>query len=89
MKIFFVCWLSWLVAQIIKVIINAAKNYDPAKVTHYAVDLATHFHKFYNACRVSVEDEDLMQARLFLCVCVKDTMKSILNMLKVDAPERM
>jgi arginyl-tRNA synthetase len=71
------------------VIINAAKNYDPAKVTHYAVDLATHFHKFYNACRVSVEDEELMQARLFLCVCVKDTMKSILNMLKVDAPERM
>ena len=71
------------------VIINAAKNYDPAKVTHYAVDLATHFHKFYNACRVSVEDEELMQARLFLCVCVKDTMKSILNMLKVEAPERM
>ena len=71
------------------VIINAAKNYDPAKVTHYAVDLATHFHKFYNACRVSVEDEALMQARLFLCVCVKDTMKSILNMLKVEAPERM
>ncbi len=71
------------------VIINAAKNYDPAKVTHYAVDLATHFHKFYNACRVSVEDEELMQARLFLCVCVKDTMKSILNMLRVEAPERM
>ena len=71
------------------VIIGAAKNYDPAKVTHFAVDLATHFHKFYNACRVSVEDEELMQARLFLCVCVKDTMKSILNMLKVDAPERM
>lgn len=71
------------------VIINAAKNYDPAKVTHYAVDLATHFHKFYNACRVSTEDEELMQARLFLCICVKDTMKSILNMLKVDSPERM
>lgn len=71
------------------VIINAAKNYDPAKVTHYAVDLATHFHKFYNACRVSTDDEELMQARLFLCICVKDTMKSILNMLKVDSPDRM
>ncbi len=71
------------------VIINAAKNYDPAKVTHYAVDLATHFHKFYNACRVSTQDEELMQARLFLCICVKNTMKSILNMLKVDAPDRM
>ena len=71
------------------VIINAAKNYDPAKVTHYAVELATHFHKFYSACRVNNEDESLMKARVFLCICVKDTMKSILNMLKVDAPERM
>ncbi len=70
-------------------IIGAAKNYDPAKVTHYAVDLATLFHKFYSACRVSVEDEGLMQARLFLCICVRDTMKSILTMLKVDSPERM
>ncbi len=71
------------------VIINAAKNYDPAKVTHYAVDLATCFHKFYNACRVKTEDEALMQARVFLCICVRDTMRSILTMLKVDAPERM
>ncbi len=70
-------------------IIGAAKNYDPAKVTHYAVDLATLFHKFYSACRVGVEDESLMQARLFLCICVRDTMKSILKMLKVDSPERM
>ncbi len=71
------------------VIIGAAKNYDPAKVTHYAVELATHFHKFYNNCRVSVEDEKLMQARIFLCICTRDTMKSILKMLKVDAPEKM
>ena len=71
------------------VIVNAAKNYDPAKVTHYAIDLATLFHKFYNACRVNVEDETLLQARLTLCVCVKDTLRSILTMLKVDAPEKM
>ncbi|MBQ4266718.1 MAG: arginine--tRNA ligase [Clostridia bacterium] len=71
------------------VIIGAAKNYDPAKVTHFAVDLATHFHKFYNNCRVNVEDESLRQARVALCICVRDTMKSILNMLKVEAPERM
>lgn len=72
-----------------EVIVNAAKNYDPAKVTHYAVELATLFHKFYNACRVNVDNEALMQARLNLCLCVKDTMKSILAMLKVEAPVRM
>lgn len=71
------------------VIIGAAKNYDPAKVTHYATDLATLFHKFYSACRVGVDEESLMQARVFLCICVRDTMRSILKMLKVDAPERM
>lgn len=71
------------------VIIGAAKNYDPAKVTHYVIDLATCFHKFYNACRVDVEDQNLMQARLYLCVCVKDTIKNVLKMLKIDAPEKM
>ncbi|MBR3816761.1 MAG: arginine--tRNA ligase [Clostridia bacterium] len=71
------------------VIINAAKNYDPAKVTHYATELATYFHKFYNSCRVGVEEEELRKARVFLCICVRDTMKSILNMLKVESPERM
>jgi arginyl-tRNA synthetase len=71
------------------VIINAAKNYDPAKVTHYATELATFFHKFYNSCRVGVEEESLRKARVFLCICVRDTMKSILNMLKVEAPVRM
>ncbi len=71
------------------VIVSAAKNYDPAKVTHYVIDLATLFHKFYNSCRVSVEDEELMQARLFLCICVKNTIKNVLRLLKIDAPEKM
>ena len=76
-------------AALPSVIVLAAKNYDPAKVTHYATQLATLFHKYYNACRVNVDDNELMQARLFLCVCVRDTMKNVLRLLKIDAPERM
>ncbi len=71
------------------VIVNAANTYDPAKITHYATDLATKFHRFYNAQRVMVEDESLMQARIFLCNCVKNTMKNILSMLCIEAPESM
>ncbi|MEE1065375.1 MAG: arginine--tRNA ligase [Acutalibacteraceae bacterium] len=70
-------------------IVVAAKNYDPAKITRYVVDLATLFHKFYNACRVKCEDEKLMQARLYLCICVKDTIKNILEMLRITVPESM
>lgn len=70
-------------------IISAAKAYDPAKITHYVIELATLFHKFYNAQRVMVDDESLMQARLYLCTAVKDTIKNILTMLKITTPEVM
>ncbi|MDE6752375.1 MAG: arginine--tRNA ligase [Eubacterium sp.] len=70
-------------------IITAAKAYDPAKITHYVIELATLFHKFYNAQRVMCDNEGLMQARLNLCIAVKDTIRNILTMLKIDAPTSM
>lgn len=71
-------------------IVSASKSYDPAKITHYVIELATLFHKFYNAQRVMLDDnEGLMQARLFLCKAVKDTIYNILTMLKITAPEVM
>ncbi len=76
-------------ASLTGVIVNAANTYDPAKITHYATDLATKFHRFYNAQRVMVDDEALMQSRIFLCLCVKNTMKNVLSMLKINAPESM
>ena len=70
-------------------IILSAKNYDPAKITRYAVDLAMLFHKFYNACRVNCDDEALMQARLSLCLCVKNVLRNILTMFSITVPESM
>ena len=76
-------------ASLTNVIIFAANAYDPARITHYATELATKFHRFYNAQRVMVDDEALMQARIFLCMCVRNTMKNVLSMLKIEAPESM
>ena len=70
-------------------VITAADHYDPARMTRYCTELATLFHKFYNACRVNVEDEALCKARLFLCMCVKTTLANVLTMLKVSVPEHM
>ena len=70
-------------------IVAAAKNYDPAKITRYCIDLATLFHKFYNACRVAVEDEKLMQARLTLCSCVMRVITNILEMFRISTPTSM
>ena len=68
-------------------IVTAAELYNPAKITHYVIELATLFHKFYNAHRVMIDDESLMRARLYLCTAVKDTIKNILTMLKITTPE--
>ena len=70
-------------------IINSAKAYDPARLTHYVNELATKFHKFYAACRVKGEDEALTQARLNLCYATGIVIKNVLDMLKINAPEKM
>lgn len=70
-------------------IISCAKSYDPTKITRYVTQLATLFHKFYNACRVKGDDEALMQARLNLCLAVKTVICNVLTMLKITVPESM
>lgn len=69
--------------------VSAAVAYDPAKITRYVIDLATLFHKFYNANRVIDENETLMRARLTLCKAVKQVIKNVLETLKISVPESM
>ena len=76
-------------ATLPNVINEAAKAYDPAKVTKYVIDLATMYHKFYNNCRIMGEDDSVMQARLSLSLAVKQVIKNILDMLKITCPESM
>lgn len=67
----------------------AAKALEPARMTRYVMDLAATFHAFYTACRVKVEDADLMNARLKLIDATRIVLKGVLTMLKISAPEKM
>ena len=67
----------------------AARDYDPARITRYVINLATLFHKFYNACRVRGEEDSLQQARLTLCTAVRTVIQNVLQMFKITAPESM
>ena len=77
------------IASLTDELIAAAKAYDPAKMTHFVVETATKFHKFYNACRVKGEEESLLQARLSLCKATAVVIENILSMMKIEAPESM
>ena len=70
-------------------VISAARDYDPTKVTRYVTQVATLFHKFYNACRVKGDDEGLMQARLALCNCTRAVIKNVLTMFGITCPDSM
>ncbi|MDD3228394.1 MAG: arginine--tRNA ligase [Oscillospiraceae bacterium] len=69
--------------------IEAAKNYDPARITRYALTLASLFHKFYTACHIRGEASSLAAARLYLCDCVRTVLHNVLSLLKITAPESM
>ncbi|NLT09897.1 MAG: arginine--tRNA ligase [Ruminococcus sp.] len=78
------------IASLPKEVDLAAKSYDPAKITKYAIDLATLFHRFYDACSVkNAETPELMNARLLLCSAVKQTLRNALTILNVTQPEKM
>ena len=68
----------------------AAKSYDPAKITKYAIDLATLFHRFYDGCSVkNAETPELKNARILLCVAVRHTIRNVLTLLNIEQPEKM
>lgn len=68
---------------------EAAKDYNPSKITKYLCDLAQLFHKFYDNCKIKGEEENILQSRLSLCIATKTVFKNLLDLLKVDAPEKM
>lgn len=68
----------------------AAKQYDPSKLTKYAIDTATLFHRFYDGCSVkNAETPELMNARILLACAVRQVIRNVLSVLKIDCPEKM
>ena len=67
-----------------------ADSREPHHLPHYAMDLATSFHDFYEKCRVLNDEEPAMtQARLQLCAAAKVVLARSLDLMGMTAPERM
>ena len=67
----------------------AAEKYDPARITRYCIDVASAYHRFYNACRILDAEGTVQQGRIALCLAVRGVIHNILTMFKVTAPETM
>jgi arginyl-tRNA synthetase len=76
-----------------RVVAGAAELREPHRVARYLEELATAYHKFYDACRVLPRGDEAMTpthvARLWLCAATRQTLANGLDLLGVSAPDRM
>jgi arginyl-tRNA synthetase len=82
---------------------SIAENHEPHHLPHYALDLATSFHDFYEKCQVlprqmgddgaprtpNADELALARARLRLCAAAKVVLGRSLELMGMSAPERM
>ncbi len=56
---------------------------------HYAYKIAKLFHDFYSSCQVLSDDKELTASRLLLAHSAKIVLKNVLEIMAIDAPEKM
>jgi len=71
------------------VIEDAMVKYEPFYITRYIVDLAQKYNRFYNKCPILKEEEELKKARLLITLGVNKVIKTGLNLLGIETPEKM
>ena len=76
-------------AQYPAVVRLAARDYDPSFINRYLSELAASFHKFYNACRIKGETENVLLARLKLADTARAVLKNGMTLIGCSAPEKM
>lgn len=77
------------IAEMPEMINEAARDYSPAALTRYATELAQAYHKFYDGCSIKDAEGDVKLSRLALCEAARITLRNVLSLLKVEAPEKM
>ena len=67
----------------------AARLRAPYLLCKYSSELATAFHHFYNFSRVLTDDKETSKKRLALVECFRIILSKILDLLGVEAPQKM
>lgn len=72
-----------------EIVETVAVTLEPHHLSHYALDLATAFHNFYEKCRVLSDDRGRSAARLKLVKATRTVLAKVLDLMGMTAPERM
>jgi arginyl-tRNA synthetase len=76
--------------QFPEVVMHAAKDLRPHYVCNYAYELATIFNNFYQQCPViKAERDQQRELRLLMVAATKTVLANALNLIGMEAPEKM
>jgi arginyl-tRNA synthetase len=82
--------LIYLISDYPNRIALAAQDYSPAVIAQYIFDLAKEYNKFYAELSIFNEDnQDLVKSRIKLSAQVAKTIKSAMDLLGINVPDRM
>ena len=76
-------------SQFPDVVERAANKYEPHLICYYLRNLASYFHGYYNSEKVLVENEEKLQARLFMLSAIKQVIFNGLTLLGISSPKSM
>ena len=68
---------------------SAYKKLDPQIISNYLEELAAKFHKYYGHHRIIADEKKLSYSRLFLIDSIRIVLNNGLNILGIEAKERM
>lgn len=71
-------------------VLEAGKNYSPAIIANYVYELVKVYNRFYQELSINKESDPIKKSfRYLLSVACADVIKKSLNMLGMQAPEKM
>ncbi len=81
--------LALLLSRFGEVVDEVADSLAPHKLCGYLYDVAGALARFYEACPVLKSEGEVRSSRLALCAATKTVMAKGLDLLGIDAPDRM
>lgn len=81
--------LAKKLCQFAEVVPQVLNDFRPNILANYLFELANSFHAFYEACPVLQSEQPTRNSRLALCEITRRVLQRGLNLLGIEAPERM
>jgi arginyl-tRNA synthetase len=72
-----------------EIVVNSAKSFEPSHLAKYLFDLCKLFASYYQEVPILRADAETKEARLALIISLKQVLANGLDLLGIEAPEKM